>query len=1255
MSSGARAVDGNLSRTDLLIVDRICDRFEAAMRAGARPDLGEFLAEAPAAARAHLFRELLTLELEFLIKNDAAPAAASYRDRFPDYWNGIYAVFASFGLASGTIHDPALGPALARAEIAPGALEALRAAGYEIRGELGRGGMGVVYLAWKLGLNRPCALKMILAGPHAGSVAAKRFRAEAEAVARLHHPAIVQVHHVGEAGGLPFLELEYVSGGSLDSVLDGTPWKPARAARIVEALARGIAEAHHKGLIHRDLKPGNILLERDETPKIADFGLAKILDSDGGLTKTQAILGSPSYMAPEQAEGLGDQVGVATDVYALGAILYTLLAGRPPFKAATPLETMAQVKSAEPVPPSRFQPGLPRDIDTLCLKCLEKSPGRRYASAAELGEDLRRFQSGEPILARPARAWERAAKWARRRPVVAGLSAAVVFVTALGIGLVTWQWQRAELKAVAEADARRVAEMESRRAEEALRFGERLSSAMALDQCSNLCETGEVGRGLLWLTRALDLAVQAGDPNLETVARRNLTAWQSYLMRPAAEFGHKDWVWAVAISPDGRTVLTCGKDRKAQRWDALSGAALGAPLDHAYAVWSVAFSPDGRRILTGSGDDERHAGEARLWDAATGAPLMPPLPHASQVSATSFSPDGETFLTVCREEARLWRTADGKSAGVVLSHPRPKEVNPRAVPELSATFSPDGRLIATGGADGTARIWDAATGKSRSEPLTAQGPVLALGFSPDGRFLATGSLDGVARRWEVATGRRREPDMLCGGRVKAIAFSRDGIIMATAGVVEDVDRQTGDRRIRGGDVRLWSAGTGQPLGAPISHPEPVWSIAFSPDGRLLLSGGEDTCARFFLVATGTQIGLPLLNEGLVRSVAFSANGAMAVCASAGGANYAAARLYRVAPETAFARGVFLGTGDLRSLALSPDGRTGLTASDDQAARLWDLTTRRVIEPLLRHEAKVGAVAMSHDGKMFVTADDRGIARLWNRADRSRPRHELKCAGWICCAGFSPDDRTALIGVSFLAGVPGKSAESLVLWDTQTGKEIGDPLRHEAAVFSALFSPDGQTIATGDAAGVRLWDRVTRRVLAGPVGGSSAVPVAFYPNGKDILLVKDGIAQVWDTAANRLTGQPPFHPEGGIRKVALAPDGRTVLISGPERLARLWDVATGKAIGPPIVLDGARPVAVFPNGHTLAVGGAGGRIVVWDVPEPMLGTPQRLRLWIEVLTGMQLDSRGAVSTLDSEALRSRQQKLGEQGGPPAIPIVPTAAN
>ncbi len=224
----------------------------------------------------------------------------------------------------------------------------MRSAGYEVLGELGRGGMGVVYLARKLALNRLCAVKMILAGPHAGTATAARFHAEAEVIARLRHPGVVQIYHVGEAEGLPFLELEYLPGGSLDKQLNGTPMPPANAARLVETIAMAISQAHREGVVHRDLKPANILLDAAGNPKVADFGLAKILDSDVGLTKSRAIVGSPSYMAPEQAEGSSKQVGAATDVYALGAILYELLTGRPPFHAPTAMETLRRSNRTTP-------------------------------------------------------------------------------------------------------------------------------------------------------------------------------------------------------------------------------------------------------------------------------------------------------------------------------------------------------------------------------------------------------------------------------------------------------------------------------------------------------------------------------------------------------------------------------------------------------------------------------------------------------------------------------------------------------------------------------------------------------------------------------------------------------------------------------------------------------------------------------------------------------------------------------------------
>ncbi|MGP0062492.1 MAG: protein kinase domain-containing protein [Isosphaeraceae bacterium] len=326
--------------------------------------------------------------------------------------------------------------------------------GYEVLGELGRGGMGVVYKARQLRLNRVIALKMILAGAYAGPDAVERFMAEAEIFARLEHPNIVRIHAIGDFEQRPYVELEYVEGGSLESRLVGTPWPPREAARLVEDLARGVSEAHRMGIVHRDLKPANILMTDDGTPKITDFGLAKSIEEDSGLTRTQSIIGSPNYMAPEQAEGRAKEIGPAADLYALGASLYELLTGRPPFLGPTVLSTLELVKNADPVSPRHLQPGVTTDLETICLKCLKKVPRERYESADALAEDLRRYLDGEPIRARPTPHWERAWKWVRRRPAFAALVvvSALSFLAAAGGGL----WYRADRVRQRSALLRRV-------------------------------------------------------------------------------------------------------------------------------------------------------------------------------------------------------------------------------------------------------------------------------------------------------------------------------------------------------------------------------------------------------------------------------------------------------------------------------------------------------------------------------------------------------------------------------------------------------------------------------------------------------------------------------------------------------------------------------------------------------------------------------------------------------------------------------
>ncbi|MCI0458848.1 MAG: protein kinase, partial [Gemmataceae bacterium] len=327
-------------------------------------------------------------------------------------------------------------------------------AGYELLGVLGQGGMGVVYKAKQIGLKRLVALKMIKAGAHAQLEELSRFRTEAEAVARLQHPNIVQIYEVGEQNGLPYFSLEFVDGGSLAQTLNGTPQAPLPTAQRMELLARAIHVAHEQGIIHRDLKPANVLLTAADVPKITDFGLAKRLDVETGQTQNGVVMGTPCYMAPEQATGQVRAIGPGTDIYALGAILYELLTGRPPFQGASLFETLDQVRTREPVPPSHLQPKLPRDLETICLKCLQKEPRKRYASALDLADDLHRFRTGEPIRARPVSRWERALKWTRRRPAVAGFVAAtIVALLSLVTGSVYYGLYQQQKASSAEQEA----------------------------------------------------------------------------------------------------------------------------------------------------------------------------------------------------------------------------------------------------------------------------------------------------------------------------------------------------------------------------------------------------------------------------------------------------------------------------------------------------------------------------------------------------------------------------------------------------------------------------------------------------------------------------------------------------------------------------------------------------------------------------------------------------------------------------------
>jgi WD40 repeat protein len=984
---------------------------------------------------------------------------------------------------------------------------------YELLDEIARGGMGVVWKARQISLNRIVALKMIIAGTLASPEAVQRFRTEAEAAANLDHPNIVPIYEVGDHEGQPYFSMKLIEGGSLSQALSTTCHETKASVVLLVKVARAVHHAHQRGILHRDLKPGNILLDAAGEPHVTDFGLAKRVEGESHLTHTGAIVGTPSYMAPEQARA-EKGLSVAVDVYSLGAILYEMLTGRPPFQASTPLDTILQVLEKEPARPQSINPKVDRDLATIALKCLEKNPARRYGAAEALAEELERWLDGEPILARPAGQIERARRWCRRNPLVVGMMAAIFggAVLATGFALAAIRqgrnahenWNRAQQAAFEADKALAIAKIEKS-------LAERREYDAHINLAQQAWRDGEIGRMLQYL----------GMHAPKDGATEDVRGFEWYYLNHLCHqdlrtiTAHAGNARSTALSQDGQRLATVGSDATVKLWDVATGQLRQTLRGHAGWVNAVAFSPDGQRLAS-AGQDLT----VRVWDLAKGELLLTYTGHAGNrgpgyQDAVAFSSDGERIASACDGPViKVWNAATGANI-CSLQHDR-------FDPVIHLAFSADGKWLASASYN-SVKLWDAATGQMiRALP----GGQATVAFSSDSQFVATGGLDCTMKLWSLATGQELRSCPGQGRSTMSVAVSPDGKRLATGGPL----------------VKLWDTATGKELLTLRGHTRGISGVLFSKDGRQVISSSWDGSIKFWDAERGCPEYRFVGRRHTAQwwSLAFSPDSRRLVAAHTHKAQWWDADSGEELPLPTPA-------GVVRQVALSPDGRLMAGEGQLQDVVVWDATTGATLQVCRGHQHTINKICFSANGELLASASEDQTVKLWQVATGQLLHSLAGHQQGASAAAFSPNGRYVATGSR--AGV-------LTIWSVATAQQVHILPAHDSWLSGLAFSPDGKRLASASYdSTLKIWDADNGKVLMHLLGHSGSVTgVAFHSNSQLLAsCAQDATVKVWDAVTGQeLLSLRDSNDNAALNAVTFSADGKHLAAASNNGTILIWD-------------------------------------------------------------------------------------------------------